>query len=67
MKIVYYNNCDSYLVNADGIWMHWDYFYTTKYGVFGDEAKTTERCPPDNIMRWILSNLLFLQENALKI
>ena len=27
----------------------WDWFYTTKYGVFGDGGKATERSPPGNL------------------
>ena len=28
--------------------MHGDWFYTTDYGIFGHEVRTTERSQPDN-------------------
>ena len=34
--------------------MHGDWFYTTVYGIFGHEVKTTKRSPPDNLMRSIM-------------
>ena len=33
--------------------MNEDWFYTTKYGVFGDGGKTTERSLPGNFTRWM--------------
>ena len=36
IKRAYCRICDNYGVNADKIWMHGDWFYTTKYGIFGD-------------------------------
>ena len=36
IKSAYYNICDDYGVNADETWLHGDWFYTTKYGIFGD-------------------------------
>ena len=35
--------------------MHGDWFYTTDYGIFGHEVKATERSPPDNLTRWIIT------------
>ena len=33
----------------DETWMHGDWFYTTDYGIFGHEVKTTERSTPKNL------------------
>ena len=35
--------------------MYGDWFYTTDYGIFGHEVKATERSPPDNLTRWIIT------------
>ena len=35
--------------------MHGGWFYTTDYGIFGHEVKATERSPPDNLTRWIIT------------
>ena len=35
--------------------MYGDWFYTTGYGIFGHEVKATKRSPPDNLMRWIIT------------
>ena len=35
--------------------MDGDWFYTTGYGIFGNEVKATRRFPPDNLMRWIIT------------
>ena len=35
--------------------MDGDWFYTTDYGIFGHEVKATERSPPDNLTRWIIT------------
>ena len=35
--------------------MYGDWFYTTDYAIFGHEAKATERSPPDNLTRWIIT------------
>ena len=37
------------------IWMLGDWFYATKYGIFGDGGKTTKRSPPDDLTRWIIT------------
>ena len=55
IKIAYYSICDDYGVDADETWMHGDWFYTTDYGIFGHEVKATERSPPDNLTRWIIT------------
>ena len=55
IKIAYYSVCDEYGVDADETWMHWDWFCTTGYGIFGPEVKTTKTFPPDNLTRWIIT------------
>ena len=35
--------------------MHGDWLYTTDFGIFGHEVKATERSPPDNLTRWIIT------------
>ena len=35
--------------------MYGDWFYTTDYTIFGQEVKATERSPPDNLTRWIIT------------
>ena len=37
--------------------MHDDWFYTTDYAIFGHEVKATEKSPPDNLTRWIITQL----------
>ena len=37
--------------------MYGEWFYTTDYGIFGHEVKATERSPPDNLTRWIITNV----------
>ena len=54
IKSAYYSICDGYGVNADETWVHGDWFYTTGYGIFGQEVKATKTSPPDNITRWIM-------------
>ena len=48
IKSAYYSICDDYGVDADETWMYRDWFYTT-------EVKATERSPPDNLTRWIIT------------
>ena len=50
LKSAYYSICDDYET-----WMHGDWFYTTDYAIFGHEVKATERSPPDNLTRWIIT------------
>ena len=56
-RSAYYSVCDQYGVNPDETWMYGDWFYTTDYGIFGHEVKATERSPPDNLTRWIITNV----------
>ena len=35
--------------------MHGDWFYTIDYAIFGHEVKATERSPPDNLTRCIIT------------
>ena len=55
MKSVYCSICDDYGVDANETWMYEDWFYTANYGTFGHEVKSTERFPPDNLTRWIIT------------
>ena len=54
-RSAYYNVCDQYGVNPDETWMYGEWFYATDYGIFGHEVKATERSPPDNLTRWIIT------------
>ena len=53
----YYIICYNYGVDANETWMHDNWFYTTDYAIFGREVKATERSPPDNLTRWIITQL----------
>ena len=55
IKIAYHIICERYVIILDEIWMYGDWFYTTGYGIFGYEVKATERSPPDNLTRWIIT------------
>ena len=67
-KSAYYSICDDYGVDADETWMYGDWFYTTGYGIFSHEVKTTKRSPPDNLMRWIITlSKGFTRKNIEKI
>ena len=55
IKSAHYSVGDDYGVNEDETWMHVDWNYTTDYGIFGHEVKSTERSPPDNLIRWIIT------------
>ena len=55
IKSTYYSICDDYDVDSNKTWMHGDWFYTTDYAIFGHEVKATERSPPDNLTRWIIT------------
>ena len=35
--------------------MYENWFYATDCGIFGHEVKATERSPPDNLTRWIIT------------
>ena len=55
IQSAYYSPCDAYSVDPTETWMYGDWFYTTDYAIFGHEVKTTERSPPDNLTRWIIT------------
>ena len=55
IKSASYSVCDDYRVNTDETWMKRHWFYTTKYGVYGDGGKATERSPPNSLTRWIIT------------
>ena len=55
IKSAYYSICDDHGVDANETWMHGIWFYTTDYAIFGHEVKATERSPPDNLTRWIIT------------
>ena len=55
IQSAYYSIYDYHGVDADETWMHGDWFYTTDYGIFGHAVKATERSPPDNLTRWIIT------------
>ena len=55
IKNAYYIIRDDHGVDANETWMHGDWFYTTDYAIFGHEVKATERSPPDNLTRWIIT------------
>ena len=56
IESAYYSICDDYGIDADSeTWMHGDWFYTTDYAIFGHEVKATERSPPCNYTRWIIT------------
>ena len=55
IKSAYYGVCDDYGVDGNETWLHGDWFYTKDYAIFGHEVKTTQRSPPDNLARWIIT------------
>ena len=55
IKSAYCSICDDYGADANETWMHGDWFYTTGYIIFGHEVKATERSPPDNLTRWVMT------------
>ena len=48
-KSVYYSIYDDDGVNADETWMHGNWFYMTKYGIFGVGRKAITMSPPNNV------------------
>ena len=62
----YYSLCDDYGVDVNEIWMYGDWFYTTDYAIFGQEVKATERSPPDNLTRWIITQSKGFTKKTLK-
>ena len=55
IQSTYYSLCDDYGVDPTETWMYGDWFYTTDYAIFGHEVKATERSPPENLTRWIIT------------
>ena len=55
-RSAYCSVCDQYSVNPDETWMYGDWLYTTDFAVFGHKVKATERSPPDNLTRWIITH-----------
>ena len=56
IKIVYYSIYDDNGVNTDGTWINWGWFYTTKYGVFGDR----EKCNLKDLHQKLLKRSVYL-------
>ena len=57
---------DEYGVDLAETWMYGDWFYTTVYAVFGHEVKATERPPPDNLTRWIITQSKGFTKNGIE-
>ena len=55
IKSAYYSICDDYSVDPIETWMYGDGFYTTDFPVFRHNFKAMERCPPENLKRWIIT------------
>ena len=55
IQSAYYSLCNDYGLDVNETWMHGDWFYTTDYAIFGHEIKATERSPPENLTRWIMT------------
>lgn len=51
----YYSIRDDYGVNADKTWMNRDWSYITGYSILENGGKATQRSPPDNFTRWIIT------------
>ena len=63
----YYSVCDEYGVDPTETWMNGGWFYTTDYTVFGHEVrKVTERPPPDNLTRWIITQFKGFTKNGME-
>ena len=65
-RSAYSSVCDQYGVNPDETWIYGEWFYTTDYGIFGHEVKTTERSLPDNLTRWIITQSKCFTRKELK-
>ena len=46
--------------------MHGDWLYTTDYAIFGNKVKATERSPPDNLTRWIMTQSEGFTKNGIE-
>ena len=66
IQSAYYSIFDDYGVDANETWMHGDWFYTTDYAIFSHEVKPTERSPPDNFTRCIITQSKGFTKKALK-
>ena len=62
----YYSLFDAYDVDPTEIWMYGDWCYTTDYAVFGHEVKASERSPPDNLTRWIITQSKGFRKNGIE-
>ena len=65
-RSAYSSACDQYGVNPDETWMYGDWFYTTDYIVFGHDVKATERSPPDDLTRWIITRSKVFTKNGIE-
>ena len=66
IESAYYSLCDYYFVDPIKTWMYGDWFYTTDYAIFGHEVKATERSPPDNLTRWIITQSKGFTKKSIK-
>ena len=66
IQSAYYSLCDDYGVDLTETWMYGDWFYTTDYAIFGHEVKATERSPPDNLTRWIITQSKGFTKKSIK-
>ena len=55
IQSAYYSLCDDCEVEPAETWMNGDWFHTADEAIFGHEVKATERSPPDNLTRWIIT------------
>ena len=55
IKSAYNVICNNYGVNPVETWLYGNWFYTTSYTIFTSELKATNRSPPDDFGRWIIS------------
>ena len=55
IQSAYYSLCDDYEVDPAETWMNGDWFHTADEAIFGHEVKATERSPPDNLTRCIIT------------
>ena len=66
IQSAYYSLYYDYGVDPSETWMDGDWFCTTDYAIFGHEVKATERSPPENLTRWIITQSKFFTKKALK-
>ena len=65
IKSAYYSICDDCGVDPAETWMYGDWFYTADHAVFDHEVKGTQRSPPDNLTRWIITQSKGFTKKAL--